>query len=103
VKYLTTAAFDRDFGSLPPQHQKMFRDALPEDFLPAVAAGSFSGNHPWPPRLRVHQLAGTTTIYSMTWNFARPGGRATFHLETVDDEPMLVWRRIGTHDIYRRP
>lgn len=102
MKYRTTTAFDRDFRSLPPEHQKTFLTALHHSFLPAIEAGSFTGTPPWPPNLRIHQLAGTT-IYSLTWNFSRPDGRATFHLDTANNEPILVWRRIGTHDIYRSP
>jgi hypothetical protein len=45
-----------------------------------------------------------TSIYSVTWSFSSPDGRATFHVEKADDgEPLLVWRRIGNHDIYEKP
>ncbi len=54
-------------------------------------------------RLRVHRLSNSE-IYSLTWNFSSPDGRATFHLDkTSDGEPILVWRRIGDHGIYRQP
>ncbi|MGH3908445.1 MAG: hypothetical protein ACRDTE_30300 [Pseudonocardiaceae bacterium] len=54
-------------------------------------------------RLRIHRLTGSG-IYSVTWNFSSPDGRATFHLESAEgDEPLLVWRRIGDHSIYQRP
>jgi len=38
----------------------------------------------------------------MTW---APGGRATFSygVSVVGDQPHLIWCRIGTHDILRRP
>lgn len=102
MKYRTTAAFDRDYAGLPPEHQKLFREMLRKHFLPAIDSGSFTGNPPWPRRLRVHQLTDTA-IYSITWSFTGPDGRATFHLETKDGEPILIWRRIGLHDVYTRP
>ncbi len=80
----------------------MFLKTLREHLLPAIEVGAFTGNPPWPPRLRVHRLAGTA-IYSVTWSFAGPDGRATFHLESTDDGPVLVWRRIGTHTSYDQP
>lgn len=81
----------------------MFLRSLREHFLPAIAAGAFSGSPPWPRRLRIHRLTDSG-IYSLMWNFSSPDGRATFHLEhTEDGEPLLVWRRIGDHSIYQRP
>lgn len=77
--------------------------AVREFFLPATAAGSFSSAPAWPKRLRIHRL-NNTEIYPLTWNFASPDGRATFHLDKMDDgEPLLVWRRIGDHAIYKNP
>jgi hypothetical protein len=50
----------------------MFLKVLREYFLPAIDAGSFTG----------------------------PDGRATFHLDRDETgHTVLVWRRIGTHDI----
>lgn len=103
MKYSTLSSFDRDYSRLPREHRQMFGKILREHFLPAIEAGSFTGTPPWPTRLRVHRLADTA-IYSITWSFTGPDGRATFHLETGDDgAPVLVWRRIGTHEIYDRP
>lgn len=103
MKFETTASFDRDFTKLPREHQRLFRDAVANYFLPAVAAGAFTGDPLWPPRLRIHQLRGTN-VYSLTWNFSSPDGRATFHLDTDQgDSALLVWRRVGTHHIYKQP
>ncbi|MFC7218886.1 hypothetical protein ACFQLX_12025 [Streptomyces polyrhachis] len=101
MKYRTLASFDRDFARLPAEHRRLFLAALREHFLPAIEAGGFTGTPPWPRRLRIHRLADSE-VYSLTWNFAAPDGRATFHLEkTPNGEPLLVWRRIGDHGIYR--
>jgi hypothetical protein len=102
VKYRTTAAFDRDFARLPREHRAMFLTTLREHFLPAITDGAFSGMSPWPRRLRIHRLTGSG-LYSLTWSFSSPDGRATLDLQDAGDEPILVWRRIGNHDIYDRP
>ena len=103
MRYRTLESFRTDFGRLPAEHRAMFLDVLRTSFLPAIAAGSFAGTPPWPRRLRVHRLSNSE-IYSLTWNFSSPDGRATFHLDkTADHEPILVWRRIGDHGIYRQP
>jgi hypothetical protein len=102
VKYRTTRSFERDLARLPSEHQQMFLKVLREHFLPAIAAGSFTGVPPWPKQLRVHQLVAG--VYSLTWSFTGPDGRATFHLDSDQaGDPVLVWRRIGCHDIYHRP
>lgn len=102
MRYRTSTAFDRDFARLPPEHRRLFLRELREHFLPAIAAGAFSGTPNWPRRLRVHRLA-ESAIFSLTWNFAAPDGRATFHLDGTGDDVVLVWRRIGDHGIYRDP
>ncbi|WP_229803231.1 hypothetical protein [Planobispora rosea] len=81
----------------------MFKDAVYKHFLPAISQGAHTGTVPWPTRLRIHKLTDTD-IYSLTWNFASPDGRATFRFTTHDDsEPVLQSRRIGDHSIYNRP
>ena len=103
MKYRSLESFRADFRRLPAEQQKLFPQAVREHFLPAIEAGSFGGRPPWPTRLLIHRLSNTE-IYSLTWNFASPDGRATFHLDKMGDgEPLLVWRRIGDHSIYHRP
>lgn len=52
--------------------------------------------------LRVKGIQGATGIFEMTW---APDGRATFEYgdEVVPGEPHVVWRRVGTHDVFGRP
>jgi hypothetical protein len=52
--------------------------------------------------LRVKGVKGRRGVYEMTW---APDGRATFEYGRPqrDGEPHVVWRRIGTHAILRRP
>lgn len=104
MKYRSTSAFDHDFLALPREHRGLFIATLREHFLPTIAAGAFSGSPDWPRRLRIHRLTDSS-IYSLSWNFTSPDGRATFHLDrsASDAEPILVWRRIGDHSSYQRP
>jgi hypothetical protein len=103
VKYRRLASFDRDFSRLPREHRGLFLHVLREHFLRAISAGALTGSPSWPRRLRIHRLTNSG-IYSLTWNFSSPDGRATFHLEsTENDGPILVWRRIGDHSIYQDP
>lgn len=103
MRYARTASFLRDASRLPPEHYAMFKDAVYKYFLPAIEQGAHTGRVPWPARLRVHKLTDTD-VYSLTWNFTSPDGRATFRFETADDgEPVLLWRRVGDHSIYHHP
>jgi hypothetical protein len=56
----------------------------------------------WPKSLRVERLTGSG-IMAMTWSFSGPDGRATFEFVTVENEQIVVWRRVGRHSIYREP
>lgn len=52
--------------------------------------------------LRVKGVKGAQGVFEMTW---APDGRATFtYGEPVRTEQAhVIWRRIGTHDIFREP
>lgn len=103
MRFETTPAFDGDYRSLPEAHRRMFRDRVT-----AFSAGcdQWHANGPspwpWPANLRVHQLTNTT-IWSMTWHYRRPDGRATFELVDTDGQATVRWRRIGGHAIYDEP
>ena len=55
--------------------------------------------------MRVGRVTGHRKVWEMTWSFTSPDGRATFHLDQDEagGELTLVWRRIGRHDIFKRP
>jgi hypothetical protein len=102
MRYERTASFLRDASRLPLEHYAMFKEAVFKHFLPALEQGAHTGQAPWPVRLRVHKLSGVD-VYSLTWNFAYPDGRATFRFRTAEDgETVLQWR-LGDHSIYERP
>lgn len=52
--------------------------------------------------LRIKAVRGTAGVFEMTW---ADDGRATFQYgESVRaGEPHIVWRRVGTHSIFRQP
>lgn len=54
------------------------------------------------PGLRVHRLEGHPGIWCIRW---APDGRATFRYgpEVRPGEPHVIWRSIGTHDVYDNP
>jgi hypothetical protein len=99
VKYQTTAGFDLALAKLPREHRRLFVDAVRSHFIPALAAGPQRGEAPWPGRLRIHKVG---EVYSMTWSFTSPDGRALFVIgPDTDGEPLLTWLAIGYHDIYQ--
>jgi len=53
---------------------------------------------PWPKRLRVHKIG---EVYSLTWSFSGPDGRALFTIGPDSDGEPLTWLAIGYHDIYQ--
>jgi hypothetical protein len=52
-----------------------------------------------PGNLRVHMLSNAE-IWSMTWHFRRPDGRATFQFIETNGVTKVFLRRIGGHEIY---
>jgi hypothetical protein len=92
--YRTTAGFDAALAILPREHRKLFTDAVRSHLIPALAAGADRGTTPWPPRLRIHKIG---EVYSLTWSFSGPDGRALFIINPdTDGEPLLTWLAIGS-------
>ena len=99
MKYQTTAGFDLALAKLPREHRRLFTDAVRAHLIPALAAGAHRGEAPWPRRLRVHKIG---KVYSLTWSFSGPDGRALFTIGAdTDGESLLTWPAIGYHDIYQ--
>lgn len=98
MKYQTTAGFDLALAKLPREHRQMFAAVIRSHLIPALAAGAHRGDSPWPKRLRIHKIG---EVYSLTWSFASPDGRALFTIgRDSDGEPLLTWLAIGYHGIY---
>lgn len=74
-------------------------------FLAAVAEGVEdldSDRRTLRKGLRVKGVQGASGIYEMTF---APDGRATFSYGDAvrPGEAHIVWRRVGTHDIFKQP
>lgn len=92
--YERTDRFDRDWRALTDAQRKRFRSAV-RRFVSDLKTGHFRAG------LLVRGIAGAEGIFEMTW---APDGRATFEYgRGRGDGPHVIWRRIGTHDIFGRP
>jgi len=94
----TLPRFDRDWKGLTATQQALFRKVVQEAFVPDLAAP----DRPFRPGLRVKGVAAHPGVFEMTWD---SDGRATFTYgpERVPGEPHIIWRRIGSHDIFDPP
>jgi len=83
-------------GPTHPATASSFREAVAQ-FIADIADGGQSFH----PRLRVKRVQGHRGVREMTW---APDGRATFEYgaEVRPGEPHVIWRRIGTHSVFRR-
>jgi hypothetical protein len=89
-------AFGRDFAAMGVGRQQAFLRAVSE------LVEDLDARRPPRSRLPVKGVRGYQGVFEMSW---APNGRATFHYgeEKAPGHPHIVWRRIGTHDILRRP
>jgi hypothetical protein len=86
--------FERDWDGLTANERARFRRAA-RAFVIDLRRGRFRTG------LRVKRVEGTREIFEMTW---APDGRATFQYGAGGQGgPHVIWRRIGRHDILRRP
>ena len=89
--------FSRDWDSLAAAQQRQFLSARP-----LFVKGLRSRPPQFDPNLRVKRVQAKPGVWEMTW---APDGRATFQYgeEMVPNEIHIIWRRIGTHAIFREP
>lgn len=73
-----------------------FRTAV-DKFIEDLRAG-----RPFRKGLRVKGVRGAEGVYEMTW---ADDGRATFQYgeKQIEGEPHVIWRRVGTHEIFGEP
>lgn len=52
--------------------------------------------------LRVKRVEGTANVYEVTF---AANGRATWGYgdPVLEDEPHVVWRRVGSHSVFGKP
>lgn len=89
-------SFWRDWEGLSAEERRAFRAAVAK-FVEDLRAGRGLRKG-----LRVKGVEGARGIYELTW---APNGRATFQFgrSVRDEEPHIIWRRIGGHDIFGNP
>jgi len=90
------AVFLRDFDALTPTQKKAFLRAV------VMFAADLRAGKGFRKGLRVKKMEGYENLWELTW---APDGRATFEYGTQVKEghPHIRWRRVGTHDIFKRP
>ncbi len=90
------ARFGADFRRLTPTQQAGFLVAV-EQFVEDLRSGSH-----FRKGLRVKGVKGTAGVFEMTW---ATDGRATFQYgdPAIKGETHVIWRRVGTHSIFKQP
>jgi hypothetical protein len=68
-----------------------------EVLRPALDAEAHRALCRGPRAMRIHKIGAD---YSMSWSFAGSDGRALFRLDEVAGETVVVWWRVGNHEIY---
>lgn len=94
-------AFQRDLDRLTGVQTERFMARL-ADFIADLRAVE-AGQRTWfRPGLRVKKLSDVPDVYEMSW---ASDGRATFAIgdPIVAGKLHIVWLRVGSHDILRRP
>lgn len=88
--------FRRDYKRLTSAQRDRLRSAI-RDLVEDLKAGRTPR-----PALRVKRVRGTKDVWEMSW---APDGRATFQYgqERNPGDAHVIWRRVGTHDIFGRP
>lgn len=90
------ARFFRDYARLTPEQRRAYATAR-QQFVEDLKAG-----RGFRPGLRIKRVQSTADVWELTW---APDGRATWQYgdERKPGEQHVIWRRIGTHDIFREP
>lgn len=88
--------FGADFSRLTAAQQAAVLAAVEQFVEDLRAGGQFRKG------LRVKGVKGASGVFEMSW---ADNGRATFQFgePVVDGEPHVIWRRIGTHEIFKKP
>lgn len=91
--FATTPRFWRDLKALAPEQRARFEKVVREEFVPDVDANQ------WRSGLRIKRVQSVPKVWEMTW---AADGRATWEFGTPirDGVRHVIWRRVGTHDIF---
>jgi hypothetical protein len=90
------ASFLRDYDALTPSQKAAFLRAV------VMFVADLRGGQGFRKSLRIKKMAGYDSVWELTW---APDGRATFEYGSPvkEGQPHIRWRRVGTHDIFKRP
>ncbi len=93
--YGSELPFPHDYQRLTQAHRQAFSRAV-RKFVHDLQQGVFRKG------LRVKRVQSHPGVWEMAW---APDGRATFRYgESIHPgEPHIIWRRIGSHDIFSDP
>ena len=91
--FQVTRRFERDWKQLTPESRARCQRVIAGQLVPDLARGVFRAG------LRVKAVQAAPGVSGMTW---APDGRATFShgLWQQAGEPHVIWRRLGTRDIF---
>jgi hypothetical protein len=94
--YEATDRFWRDFRRMAPHDREAFLVAMRHFVEDLRSRQGFR------PGLGVKGVRGAIGVFEMRW---ADDGRATFEYgrEQIPREPHIIWRRIGTHDVFAKP
>ena len=94
--YALLPRFRADFERLTPLQRAAFLVAV-EQFVEDLRR-----DRTFRKCLRVKGIQGAAGIFEMTW---APNGRATFQYGdgATEGQPHVIWRRVGTHDVFKLP
>jgi hypothetical protein len=94
-------SFKRDYRSLDPSKRELAKERIRQfkDDLTAIEEGTATE---FRSGLRVKPMRYKPGIWEMSWN---GDGRATFEYgeSIIEGKRHVIWRRIGTHEIFSAP
>jgi hypothetical protein len=95
--FARTPEFIQDLKKLDPELRAQFEKVILEDFVADLRNGQR-----FRPQLRVKRVVSSRGVWELTW---AKDGRATFEYgpEQRLGEPHVIWRRVGTHAVFKRP
>lgn len=96
--YEVPESFFAEYAKMSRPMREAFKQARDE----LIAGLDSGGPSAIPGKLRVQGVQGHPGVYEMTF---AADGRATFSYgdEVVPGKAHILWRRVGTHSIFKRP